>query len=124
MPCRYFGILALAGILAFAPGLSSQDNSLHWRKGKVLAAELNGHGASPGATPKRAKANDIWWTYCIAVGDSTYSAALRENPSRSGLAVNNTVRVAIQKNRLYVLDPHGRQLTLSLVRQGKAPVCR
>lgn len=124
MRSRIIMLFFFTGALAFAANPRSYGAALQWQKGRVLAAELNGHGANPNAKSTAARSSDIWWTYCVAIGDSTYSAVLRENPAKSGMAINSAVRAALQKDFLYVLNPEGNQLTLRVVRRGKGSACR
>ncbi len=95
-----------------------------WRDGLVLAADLSGHGPSPGSSDKRGRTADVWWTYCISTDKITYTAVLRASPSRAGLKVNSTVRLSATKDRIYVVNRRGEQYVLWIRRLDEGNSCR
>ena len=112
---KYVLAAPLLSLLLAAP-LCPEASARPWQTGRLVAVEINGqHSLSRSGRSRR----DIWWTYTLSTRDQTYFAVSRESPSRIGVAVNSPVRLSAEKDRIYLLDPQGKQHILRIIRQDK-----
>jgi hypothetical protein len=123
-PSAFIRFLIIASTIFMANAVSAQVAPIRWQEARVLAAELNGHGDAPRTRSSSAGRGDIWWTYCVATKGISYTAVLRMSPARAGMKVGNTIRVSVQKNRILVANPHGKELVLRVTRQIRGSGCK
>ena len=94
--------------LCSAVMLDGAERKLDWRKGHLLAVNVEGHGGSTRSV--------VWRSYCIDGGDHVYSAVSRRK-ARMNLEVNDPVRFATAGNQLYVVDRKGKTHVLKYLRR-------
>lgn len=105
--------------------LSHSREKVQWQTGKIVSANLSGHGENPESSGKRKGGRgDIWWAYCVSSGGKAYSAVSRMSPDKSGLTVDRTVRFSVDRDRIRILNPRGERHTMRIVRQGNESICR
>ncbi len=113
--------MAVAGIVLVAfswPALqASAKPSLHL--GQVVSASLNGHGSSTEKNRARSSGRDIWWNYIISSENQIYSVVSRENPAKTGLAANSSLRFYEAKNWIYIPKPAGKPIALKILNKSK-----
>jgi hypothetical protein len=103
------------------PCIEGATNS--WRSGYVISATLSGHGSTSDLSKKPFSKTDIWWIYCIASGGQFYTVVSREKPSKLGLIKDKAVRFSDRKDRIYIVNPAGKRVTLRILRKGKTRDC-
>lgn len=104
-----------ASLLSFllAAPLCPEMSAKAWQTGRLVAVEISGqHSVSKTGRSRR----DIWWTYTLRTKDRTYAAVSRESPTRIGVAVDDQVRFSVETDRIYLLDPRGKEHILRLLR--------
>jgi hypothetical protein len=107
---------SLLSLLLAAP-ICLEGSARTWQTGRLVAVEISGqHSISKSGRSRR----DIWWTYTLRTRDRTYVAVSREDPARIGVSVNNPVRLSVETDRIYLLDPQGKQHILRIIRQEKS----
>ncbi len=115
-----------AGLAVFAlwTNLSLSQVKPPMQSGRLIAAQLIGHGKNPdpGANLKRSQ-GDIWWSYCVASDGKAYDAVSRISPTKSGLTVNRAVQFSVERKSLIILGAKGERLTMRIVRQGDESIC-
>ena len=89
--------------------LDGTERKLDWRKGHLLAVNVEGHG-------RGGSRSVVWRSYCIDGGDHVYSAVSRRK-ARMNLEVNDPVRFATAGNQLYVVDRKGKTHVLKYLRR-------
>ena len=94
-----------------------------WKSGRVVSASINGHGFESNSRLSAVRRKDLWWNYCISTGVQSYSVLSRENPARSGLKVDSSVRFFEKKNQIFVKNPAGKQIGLKILRKDQGPKC-
>lgn len=121
-------LVVLPAILVAALTLEAKTTKTVWQNGKIVSVDLYGRGEiqakSTGKTKSAHKNKDFWWTYCVGTGNRSYSAVLRKSPSKSGLRVNESVKFSASRNRLYVVNPQGKQYELRVLREDESDCCR
>ncbi len=120
---RLLSATILSTILLCAP-LQAQTASRRWLPGRVLVANLSGHGPSDAGEKKSAGRGDAWWTYCFSAGGKAYTAVSRQGPAQTGLEVNSKVRFSISKNRMTVLNSRKERFVLRIIRQNNKGTCQ
>jgi len=110
----------VAGIFLLAcSGLASaatEKPSL--RPGKIVSAVLNAHGSNA-ENNGMAGGRDIWWNYIISSGDTLYSVVSRENPSKTGLVVNSSIKFYEERNWVYIPNKKGKSIALKIQNKSK-----
>jgi hypothetical protein len=94
-----------------------------WRSGRMISATLSGYGSTSYRSEKLVSKTDIWWNYCIASEGQFYTVVSREKPEKLGLTKDKTVRFSERKDRIYVINPAGKRVTLRIVRKDKTRDC-
>ncbi len=120
-----FGALFLAAVFlasALSAPLSYALDKTQWRTGRLLAADLRGHGPASGNKPPT-KRSDIWWVYCISEGEKAYSAVSRVSPAKAGLTVNSPIKFSVDRYRIQILNSKGERFVMRIVRQGDESIC-
>jgi len=112
-------LIVIVLLLSATSGAAARE----WEAGRIATASVSGHGATDKAKSKRFGKQDIWWVYCVSGGDRTYSVVSRENPAKTGLAVNTPVKFSKSRNRLYILNSKGRRLILRISGEGETKSC-
>ena len=112
---KYARAASLLTLLLAAP-LWTEVSARIWQTGRLAAVEINGQSSR---SRKGTLYRDIWWTYTLSLGDRTYSGVSRESPVRMGLKVDSPVRFSPERDRIYFLDPRGKQHVLRIIRQDK-----
>src|SRR6266508_5331908 len=69
--------------LCSAAMLNGTETKRDWRKGQLLAVNVEGHGGG--------RRSVVWRSYCIDAGDHVYSAVSKRR-ARMNLEVNDPVR--------------------------------
>jgi hypothetical protein len=114
-------LLAGAGMLSAAAGTGSL------RTGRVISATVSGHGPAEVANKKKASRTtnrtDIWWNYCVSTEGQSYSVLSRESPAKTGLTKNSLIRFSERKNRIYVVNPRGKRISLRILRKDRSGKC-
>ncbi len=108
------GVFLLAG----SAGIPGADR---WRTGSVVAVEMNGHGPDPASKTLRARVGEIYWTYCFAEGNRSFSAVSRVSPEAMGIPVRGRVKFQLGRDRIQLLNARGKRYTLRLA---NANACR
>ena len=111
-------------VFALWASFSFSQEKPRLQSGRLVAAELIGHGKSPewGAN-RKSNRGDIWWSYCVSSGDKAYSAVSRVTPSKSGLTVNRTVQFSVDLHRIHIINAKGERFTMRIIRQGDESIC-
>ena len=92
-------------------------------EGKVIAAALNGYGAPNEKNSREpSSGRDIWWNYIIESGNQIYSVVSRENPSKTGLALNASLKFYEEKNWIHIPKPKGKPISLKILNKSKIPL--
>ena len=90
------------------------------REGKVIAAALNGHGALNDKNKREPSSRrDVWWNYIIESGNQIYSVVSRENPAKTGLALNASLKFYEAKNWIYIPRSKGKPTSLKILNKSK-----
>ncbi len=116
-------ILCLLG-LAFPDASSSPKEKIRWQTGRLVAANLSGHGTRGDPRRRTEGRGDIWWVYCVSSDAKAYSAVSRVGPDKAGLAVDRPVQFTADRNRIVIRNTRGERFTMRIVRQGDESVCR
>ncbi len=114
---------AILSTLFLFSSLQAQTDARRWQQGRVLVANLTGHGPSDAGAKKAARRGDVWWTYCLSANGWAYTAVSREGPAKTGLEVNSTIRFSIAKNRMTVLNSKKERFILRITRQNNRNTC-
>jgi hypothetical protein len=118
----------LLALLAVALTVEAKTTKTVWQSGRILSVDLYGQGETQVKATSKTKAvhrkKDFWWAYCIGTGERSYSAVLRKSPNKSGLRVNEPVRLLASRDRLYVISPQGVRYELRVLRQDDGACCR
>jgi hypothetical protein len=85
------------------------------RSGQVVSASLNGHGSSTENKRARTSGQDIWWNYIISAEGQVYSVVSRENPAKTGLTANSSLRFYEAKNWIYIPKQKGKPIALKIL---------
>jgi hypothetical protein len=110
----------VAGIflLAYSGLASAATEKPSLRPGKVVSAVLNAHGSNA-ENNGMAGGRDIWWNYVISSEDNLYSVVSRDNPSKTGLVVNASVKFYEARNWMYIPDKKGKTIALKIQNKSK-----
>jgi hypothetical protein len=100
-----------------------ESATISWRSGRVISATLSGYGLTSYRSKKLASKTDIWWNYCIASESQFYTVVSREKPAKLGLTKDKTIRFSERKDRIYIINPAGKRVTLRIVRKGRTTDC-
>ena len=118
----------LLALLAVALTVEAKTTRTVWESGKIVSVDLYGQGETQVKATSKTKPvsrkKDFWWAYCIGAGKRSYSAVLRKSPNKSGLRVNESVRFAASRDRLYVINAQGIRYELRILRQDEGDCCR
>jgi hypothetical protein len=106
-------------IIAYSGLSSGASEKRSLRSGTVVAATLNGYGSSTENKRARFSGQDIWWNYIISSEDQIYSVVSRENPAKTGLAANASLRFYEAKNWIYIPSPKGKPVALKILNKSK-----
>ena len=106
-------------LLCAIPWAFAWAKDYKWIVGRLVSAEIAGHGPGVDNKTKTAGINsDIWWTYRITAGDMTHLAVTRESPSRIGIEFGVPIRFAFDKKSIFIRDSSKFLHSLKILRSG------
>jgi hypothetical protein len=111
-------VIALVFFWAYSASAKPASGKPSLRSGKVISAALNAHGSNA-ENNGFSHGRDIWWNYIISSGDQLYSVDSRDNPSKTGLAVNASIHFYEAKNWMYIPQNNGKPLILKIHSKSK-----
>ncbi len=117
-------MVAILALLPLGGPTSAGAAAPLWQPGRVLAAELSGHGPSTSSQSKGGRKGDVWWTYCVSSEVESYSVVSRGSPPKLGLEVSSPVRFSVAKNRMTVINSRKERHVLRILRQDSQGTCR
>jgi len=111
----------VVGVFLFAYSGLSLGKSVKQtlRSGKVISASLHGYGSSTEKNRPIISGQDIWWNYVISSEGQIYSVESRENPAKTGLVENSSLRFYEAKNWIYIPRAKGKPIALKILNKSK-----